>query len=184
MKTMSGFILTKVLGWKIIGEFPDIKKSIIIIAPHTSYYDAILGKLFLNEIGIKHIILSKKEFFFFPMNIAMRWYGAIPVRGVKVENAVYLVDKMLEEAQSLHVVLSPEGTLAKVTRWNKGFYYMALLAKVPIVVSYIDYQEKEIGIKGVIDNLENINSVMDRINVMYKDVTAKYPDKFSLEFKD
>jgi len=184
MKTLSGIILTKVFGWRIVGEFPNIKKSIIIIAPHTSYCDAIFGKLFLNEIGIKHTILSKKEFFFFPMNIVMKWYGAIPVRGVKVANAVYQVDKMLEEAQSLHVVLSPEGTLAKVTRWNKGFYYMALLAKVPIVVSYIDYQKKEIGIKGVIDNLENINSVMNRINAMYKDVTAKYPDKFSLEIEE
>jgi len=184
MKTLSGIILTKVFGWRIVGEFPNIKKSIIIFAPHTSYFDAILGKLFLNEIGIKHTILSKKEFFFFPMNIVMRWYGAIPVRGVKGGNAVYQVAKMLREAQSLHVALSPEGALAKVTRWNKGFYYMALLAKVPIVVSYIDYQKKEIGIKGVIDNLENINSVMNRINAMYKDVTAKYPDKFSLEIEE
>ncbi len=125
MKTLSGVILTKTLGWRIIGEFPNVKKSIIIFAPHTSYCNAMLGKLFPNEIGIQHIILSKKVFFFFPMNIVMIWYGSIPVRGAKVGNAIYQVVKMLEEAQSLHVILSPEGTLAKVIKWNKGFYYMA-----------------------------------------------------------
>jgi hypothetical protein len=41
--------------------------------------------------------------------------------------------------------------------------------------------KKEIGIKGVIDNLEDINSVMLQINTMYKGVSAKYPDNFSLE---
>jgi len=184
MTTISGYILTKVLGWKITGEFPNVKKSIIIFAPHTSYYDAVFGKLFLNEIGIKHRFLSKKELFFFPMNILMKWYGSIPIRGIKGENAIYQVTKMLEEAKSLHVILSPEGTFAKVTNWNKGFYHMARKAKVPIVVGYLDYQKKEIGIKGVIDNLADINSVMHQINTMYKDVTAKYPHNFSLELKN
>lgn len=184
MTTISGYILTKVLEWKITGEFPNVKKSIIIFAPHTSYYDAVFGKLFLNEIGIKHRFLSKKELFFFPMNILMKWYGSIPIRGIKGENSIYQVTKMLEEAKSLHVILSPEGTFAKVTNWNKGFYHMARKAKVPIVVGYLDYQKKEIGIKGVIDNLADINSVMHQINTMYKDVTAKHPHNFSLELKN
>ena len=45
------------------------------------------------------------------------------------------------------------------------------------------YQKKEIGIKGVIDDIENIETVMQQINLMYKDVTAKYPENFSLELK-
>ena len=60
---------------------------------------------------------------------------------------------------------------------------MAWKAKVPIVVGYIDYQKKEIGIKGVIDNPDDINTVMHQINTMYKDVTGKYPKKFSLDLK-
>jgi len=63
MKTISGYFLTSVLGWKIRGEFPAFKKCIVIFAPHTSYFDAFYGKLFLNEIGSKHTILSKKELF-------------------------------------------------------------------------------------------------------------------------
>lgn len=183
MKTISQYILTGVLGWKIRDEFPDVKKSIVIFAPHTSYYDALYGKLLLKEIGIKHIFLSKKELFFFPMNIVMKWYGSIPVGGVNNKNVIYQVTQMFEKAKELHIIVSPEGTRKKVVQWNKGFYYMALKANVPIIVGYIDYKKKEIGIKGVIDNLENINAVMHQINSMYKDVTAKYPENFSLELK-
>jgi 1-acyl-sn-glycerol-3-phosphate acyltransferase len=183
MKTISKYILTSVLGWKITGEFPDVKKSIIIFAPHTSYYDALYGKIVLNEFGIKHTFLSKKELFFFPMNFVMKLYGSIPIRSVKGNNAIYQVVKMLEESQSLHIILSPEGTRTKVTKWNRGFYYMAWKAKVPIIVAYIDYQKKEIGIKGIIDNPDDINTVMHQINTMYKDVTGKYPEKFSLDLK-
>ena len=110
MKTISGHILTTVLGWKITGEFPQIKKSVVIFAPHTSYYDALYGKLFLNEIAVKYIILSKKELFFFPMNIVMKWYGSVAVRGVKGENAINKIAKILQESQSAHIILSPEGS--------------------------------------------------------------------------
>jgi 1-acyl-sn-glycerol-3-phosphate acyltransferase len=181
MATVYGLILSKLLGWKIKGEYPNINKSIIIFAPHTSYYDSVYGKLFLNDAGINHKFLSKKELFFFPFNIVMKWYGSIPVRGVKGENAIYLVAKMLDEKESLHIVISPEGQFAKTNKWNKGFYYMALKAKVPIIVGYLDYLRKEIGVKGVINNFESIESVMDQVNMMYTDVIAKYPEKFSLE---
>lgn len=181
MKNISKFILIRLLCWKTKGEFPNIKKTVIIFAPHTSYWDALYGKLYLMQLGINYKFLSKKELFFFPMNIVMKFYGSIPIRGVKGKNAIHQVVKMLNNTHSLHLILSPEGAFSKVTNWNKGFYYMAKKANVPIVVCYLDYQNKEIGIKGVIDNLDNINSVMRQINTMYKDVSAKYPDNFSLE---
>jgi len=184
MKTKSGYFLTKILRWKISSKFPDVRKSVIIFAPHTSYCDAVYGKLGFNEFCINHKFLSKKELFYFPMNIFMKWYGSVPVRGVAGRNAIYEVAKMFEEAESLHIVISPEGAFAKVTKWNMGFYYMALKAKVPIVIGYLDYGKKEIGIKGMIDNLEDINGVMQQINTMYADVTAKYPENFSVNIKN
>jgi len=180
MKSISAYLLTDVLGWKIKGEFPDVKKSIIIFAPHTSYHDALYGKLFFTNQCIKYNFLSKNELFFFPMNIAMKLYGSIPVR-LKNINTINHVVKLLNEAQELHIIISPEGAIENVTKWNKGFYYMAVKAKVPIIVGYLDYEKKEIGIKGIIENPDNISTVMQQINLMYKDVTAKYPSKFSLE---
>ena len=183
MKTISKYILTNVLGWEIKNAFPDIKKSIIIFAPHTSYMDAIIGKLCVNETAIKYKFLSKKELFFFPMNIIMRKVGSIPIGGVKNENGIFKVTDILNNTKELHIVLSPEGARDKVTHWNKGFYYMAVKAKVPIIVAYLDYNKKEAGIKGVINNTDNINTVMQKINEMYKDVSAKYPENFATDIR-
>jgi 1-acyl-sn-glycerol-3-phosphate acyltransferase len=181
MKIISGFILVHLLGWKIKGTFPDIKKSVVIFAPHTSYWDGLYGKLYLMQLDINYKFLSKKEFFKFPMKYFFIMFGSIPV----FNNKEYIdyVAGLFDKSEDLHIVLSPEGQLAKSTRWKKGYYYMALKAGVPIVVGYLDYKKKEIGVKGVIDNLENLNTVMYQVNTMYKDVTAKYPENFSLEFK-
>lgn len=180
-KTISGFVLEYILGWEIKDNFPNyINSSIVIFAPHTSYFDALYGKLAINEYGINHIFLSKKELFYFPMNLLMKWYGSIPVRGVKGENAIIKVTKILKEDKFMHVVLSPEGKLAKTNKWDKGFYYMASRANVPIIVASIDYKKKEIEIKGIIDSQQDINLMMQQINNMYKNVTAKYPEKFQL----
>ncbi len=179
MKTFSGKIL-KILGWKIVGEFPDVKKSITIFAPHTAHIDAIHGKLGFAELGIKYLFLSKKELFFFPMNLVMKKFGSIAVRGVKDKNAIYQIVDLLDNADELNIIISPEGWIKKVTKWNKGFYYMASKANVPIVVTYLDYKKKEMGIKGVIYDIQDFNSVMKQINIMYKGVSGKRPEQFAL----
>ena len=181
VKTLGGpkYILSNILGWKIIGEFPEIKKSVIIFAPHTSYWDGFYGKLYLMQLGIKYKFLSKKEFFKFPLKYFFLIFGSIPVDNTK--EFIDYVAGLVNNSKELHIVLSPEGHLAKVTRWKKGYYYMAEKANIPIVVSFIDYKKKEIGIKKVIYNPTNIGIVSNEIAELYSDVTAKYPEKFSLE---
>ena len=180
MRTISGTVL-KSLGWKVVGKFPDIKKSITIFAPHTAHIDALYGKLGITEFGIKYKFLSKKELFFFPMNIIMRRFGSIAVRGVRGENAIYQVIDMLKNTDELHIIMSPEGNVNKVDKWNKGFYYMALKSNVPIIVTYFDYKKKELGVKGVIYDITDFKTVIKQINNMYKDVTGKCPEQFLLD---
>jgi len=173
--------LTTVLGWKIYGEFPDIKKSVVIFAPHTSFRDAIVGKLFLLDTGVRHKFLSKKELFKFPMNVVMSFYGSIPVGSDR--NFILHISEIINSNKEIHIVLSPEGTRKKVDNWKKGFYHIAKRANVPIVVGYIDFKKKEIGVKGVIENENNINETMNKIGKMYNNVGAKYPADFILDRK-
>ena len=179
MKTQYGNVLEQ-LGWEVVGEFPDVRKSIIIFAPHTAHIDAFYGKLGFKELGIKYLFLSKKELFFFPMNLLMKKFGSMAVRGVKGKNAIYQVAEILNQADELNIVISPEGRISKVDDWNKGFYYMALKAKVPIVVGFLDYEKKQMGVKGTIYKLGNYDQVIKQINEMYKDVKGKNPEDFVL----
>ena len=180
LKTISEYILKDILGWKIKGDFPDLKKSITIFAPHTAHIDALYGKLGIAQMGIKYLFLSKKELFFFPMNIIMKKFGSMAVRGVKDKNAIYQVVEILNNTDELHVVISPEGSINRVTNWNKGFYYMAKKANVPIVVTSLDYQKKEMEVKGVIYDLNDYVTVIKQINQMFSGVTGKVHQNFSL----
>ena len=182
MKLVTYYILTKVLGWKIMNEFPDIKKSILIVAPHTSVWDWLIIKLYLNETGVKYKILYKKEFFVFPINIIMKPLGSIPVeRKGKRNNLIFQIAGLFNNNEELCIVLSPEGTRHKVTRWEKGFYYISKRTNVPIVVSYLDYKKKEVGIKEVIRDTSDIKKTMKVINKMYKNLNPKYPENFTLD---
>jgi 1-acyl-sn-glycerol-3-phosphate acyltransferase len=181
MKTISRYILVNLLGWRIAGKLPDIKKSVIIFAPHTSYWDGLYGKLYLMQLDVNYRFLSKKEFFKVPLKYFFKIYGSIPVS--KTKGDIDYVVELINIRHELHIVLSPEGQLAKTIRWKKGYYYMAVRANVPIVVGFIDYKRKEIGIKGVIDNINSIESVRREVAELYSDVSAKYPEKFSLEIK-
>lgn len=178
MRTVSGKILQQ-LGWKITGDYAGLKKSVTIFAPHTAHVDFFYGKLGYTELGVKFKFLSKKELFFFPMNLVMKGLGSIPVRGVKGKNAIYHVAEMLNDADELHIVVSPEGWIKKVTKWNKGFFYMAQKAKVPIVVSTLDYAKKEMGVVKIIHDISDFNTVIKEINMVYESVHGKNPDQFA-----
>lgn len=182
MRTLSGKVLEK-LGWKITGSYGDLKKSVTIFAPHTAHIDAIYGKLGFTELGVKFKFLSKKELFFFPMNLVMKKFGSIPVRGVKGKNAIYQVVDLLNSSEELHIVVSPEGRIKKMVKWNKGFYYMAQKANVPIVVGTLDYGKKEMGILEVIYDTSDFNNVMNQITDAYKNVQGKNPEQFAFHLE-
>lgn len=174
------FILCNIMGWKVVTDFPEVDKSVMAFAPHTSYWDTVLGKLVLRIYGIPHRLLSKKELFHFPMNVVMRLLGGVPVGGVKGHNAIHDAVGMLNKSDKIHLLICPEGQLAPTDRWNPGFYYMAVKTGVPIVVVFLDYGKKEAGVKGVIYNPGSIDDVYRQLAEMYRGVTARYPDRFLL----
>ena len=181
MIKLSGIIL-KILGWKIMGEFPNLEKSVIIFAPHTSNWDLVVGKIYMNEIGIKNRVLVKKELFFFPMNLIMNAIGAIPVdRNDKKNNIIYQATSFFKKNTKFNLVISAEGTRKKVNHWKRGFFHIAQKADVPIVISYLDYKKKEVGIKEVIRDTSDIKETMKVINKMYKNFNPKYPENFTLD---
>jgi 1-acyl-sn-glycerol-3-phosphate acyltransferase len=110
----------------------------------------------------------------------MRQLGSIPVRGVKGQNAIYHVVEMLNESDELHIVVSPEGKVKRMPKWNKGFFFMAQKAKVPIAVAILDYDKKEMGVKTIIYDTSDFHVVMEQINNVYKDVRGKNPEQFAL----
>ena len=78
----------------------------------------------------------------------------------------------------LQLVVPPEGTRSKVRYWKTGFYYIALGAKVPIVMAYMDYSRKVSGLGPVFMPTGNIEADMEAIKAFYAPFKGKNPDQF------
>jgi len=168
MKLFSSFLL-KLLGWNITNDIsPDIKKAVIIVVPHTSFWDTPLGKIGFWHLGVDSKILIKKEAFNWPFGVFLRMLGGVPVNRDKSTKLTEVVANMYNETDSLFITIAPEGTRAKVNEWKRGFYYIALSADVPIVLGTLDYKKKEGGMKKLFYPSGNFDSDIIKIQSFYK----------------
>ena len=167
------------LGWKTSGTFPDIPKSVIVVAPHTTYWDGWWGYLTLQMKRIPYTILADAFLFKkFPFNIMMKVIHAIPVN-VRGNNAIHQVVDLLGSKEAMHVVICPEGQLAPRDKWPAGFYHMARLAGVPIVVVALDYRHKTVHFKSVITDLSDPDRVFRTLIDDYQGKGyGRFPEKF------
>lgn len=180
IKSLSKLIL-RLCSWKITGILsPDIKKFVLIVAPHTSNWDFIIGRLALFVIGIKAKFLIKKELFKFPLGIILKSLGGIPVERRKASGVVNQAVNIFHKYDSLILVITPEGTRNYNNKWKKGFYFIAEQANLPIAVAYLDYLKKQGGIDHFFYPTGNFKKDFKYIEDFYKDKTAKHPRKFNL----
>jgi 1-acyl-sn-glycerol-3-phosphate acyltransferase len=139
------FIFFKLLGWKVKGTFDtNIKKCIMIVVPHTSWFDFFIGVFFRGTYPIEINFLAKKELFKFPLGGYLKWMGGIALDRSKTENKVDAIAQLFETKDVLRLSLSPEGTRKKVTDWKSGYYYIAQKANLPIIPIGFDYTNKQV----------------------------------------
>ena len=132
--------------WKINGSFPrHLKKVIILVAPHTSWRDIIVGLAARVKLKIyKAKFLGKKELFDGPFGWYFKWLGGVPVDRFSKHGMVEQVAEMFNRQDEFIIALSPEGTRKKVDKLRTGFYHIAKLANVPIQMVGFDFSKKEI----------------------------------------
>jgi len=169
----------KVMGWKAVVTIEEPLKSVICVAPHTSNWDFIIGKLYYWSLGRKSNFLMKKSWFFFPVGILLRSMGGIAVDRSKRTSVTEQMAEEFDRRESFHLAITPEGTRKLISKWKMGFYHIAVQAKVPIQLAYIDYAKKEMGISGIIYPTNDEEADMVIIHAFYNNVHAKHPNNFS-----
>ncbi|NOX87243.1 MAG: glycerol acyltransferase [Chlorobi bacterium] len=180
MQKTATFIL-KLIGWKISGRLPDdVKKAVLIQAPHTSLWDFVIGKLAFWFYGYDVKLLIKKEAFKPPFGWLLKKMGGIPVNRKKNEKMVDAVARMFDEHDSLILVITPEGTRKRVDHWKRGFYYIALKSNVPVVLGYIDYPNKWGGIGKIFYPTGDFEKDFKEIEDFYRGFRGKHPERFNL----
>jgi 1-acyl-sn-glycerol-3-phosphate acyltransferase len=174
-------LILKMMGWKITSVIPaSTMKCVIAVAPHTSYWDFVIGRLAYWLLGVKARFLIKKEVFRFPFKRLLLHMGGIPVDRGRSSKMVDQVVEMFRNSESLVIVITPEGTRKPVKNWKKGFYYIASQAQVPIALGYLDYAKKEGGVGKVIFPNGDMDGQMREIKEFYRGMTPKHPERFFL----
>ena len=155
-------------------------KCVIALAPHTSNWDFVIGKLYTIAIGQSNHFLMKKEWFFWPLGILMRRMGGIPVHRDKKMKVTDSVAEMARNADVFRVCVTPEGTRKANSEWKKGFYYIALKAEIPILLYGLDFKTKTIVCtKKIIPN-GDVDNQLSEIKDYFRNFTGKHPHQFVL----
>jgi 1-acyl-sn-glycerol-3-phosphate acyltransferase len=179
---LRGFSLLylKLTGWKIEGVRPaEFEQCVLIAAPHTSNWDLPLTLMTAFVLRLNLYWMGKDSIFKPPFRGLMEWLGGIPVNRDKSTNLVAESSQALMTAtQPLHLIVPPEGTRSKVRYWKTGFYYIALGAKVPIVLAYMDYPQKRAGLGPVFMPTGDIDKDMLFIKAFYAQFKGKHADQF------
>lgn len=183
-------LIFKLFGWRITHFLSDdIKKCVIVVAPHTSNWDFIFGMGAVKLMGIKQRFAIKKEWMRFPFKKLMESLGALPidrnkkkVQGEKL-SGVDAMSALFENRDELRLIITPEGTRSRVEKWKTGFYFVAVKANVPIALGFMDYKTKTCGIDKVIYPSGNFNADMKEIMAFYKNVNGKNPENFSTDIE-
>ncbi len=170
----------KFLGWKVEGSLPPgCEKSVFIAAPHTSNWDLPFTLMVAFALRLNIYWMGKHQIFKPPFRHLMMWLGGIPVLREKSTNLVEASAQAIRDADGpLQLVVPPEGTRSKVRYWKTGFYYIALGAKVPIVMSYMDYESKRAGLGPVFMPTGDIEADMVAIKAFYAPFKGKNSDQF------
>ena len=184
LKLISKFLLF-ITGWKVVGSFPkDLKKAVIIAAPHTTYWDFFYARIAFFVMDIPMKVTIKKEVVDNPFyGWFIRSLGAIgidrsPKKG-SLKTKVSMVDAMvnlLADSDQLIMMVTPEGTRKQVKRWKSGFYRVAERANVPIVLGYLDYANKHAGIGPVVYPTGDFDKDVEEIMAFYRPIKGKYPE--------
>ena len=165
-------------GWKTPPPLPDVKKCVLVVAPHTSNWDFPIGMAYALWYRLQARWVGKDSLFKFPVGGAFKWMGGIPVDRSQRHNFVHQAAALFEQHETLWMAVTPEGTRSKVDKWKTGFYYIALEAKVPIVLAYIDYGRKEAGIDRVIYPTGDLETELDDILAYYANITGNRPEQW------
>ncbi|HEU4993323.1 MAG TPA: lysophospholipid acyltransferase family protein [Gemmatimonadaceae bacterium] len=136
----------RLMGWRIEGDIPNLPKLVIIVAPHTSNWDFVVGLAAKMSLGLRVLFLGKDSLFRFPLGTLMRAWGGIPVDRATSHDVVSGIVDEFRRRDRLVLAIAPEGTRKAVERWRTGFYHIAHGAGVPIVPVALNFGARAVQV--------------------------------------
>ncbi len=170
-------LILRLGGWTLVGELPTYKKMVAIAAPHTSNWDGFWLLVYKIALSIDVHFLAKHTLFWWPLGPILRSMGAIPVDRSTSASTVQQVVKVFAERDRFWFALAPEGTRKWQPHWKTGFYQIAKAANVPLVLAFIDYRKKRMGIGITLPENRSLDEDLQTIREFYAPFSGRVPER-------
>ena len=170
------FAILRLFGWRIDPLAPNVKKCVVVMGPHTSNWDFIIGRMVFAKYNVNGKYLIKKELFWGPMGWFLKSIGGIPVDRANGSNITEQAVQYFKENEKIFLVFTPEGTRSYNPNWKKGFYYIAQRANVPIYIGYMDYEKKIGGFHGEFIPTGNVDADIESLKSILSQYKGKVPE--------
>ena len=169
----------RITGWRFEGEVPDVRKMVLIVAPHTSNWDFPVGLMAKLALRLGGTFIGKHTLFRWPFGVFMRAIGGIPVDRAAAAGFASEVGRVLRDADQMTVVLAPEGTRRRIPQWKSGFYRIAVEAGAPILPVGFDYSRKVVFFAPLFHPTGNYEKDLPQLRSHYRPEMARRPENYS-----
>jgi 1-acyl-sn-glycerol-3-phosphate acyltransferase len=167
-----------ILRFRLEGEVPDVPRAVVIVAPHTSNWDFVVGLFGKLALGLRVRFIAKHTLFRGPFGSFLRWMGGISVDRRAAAGVVETAVEAMKAAEKLYLVLTPEGTRRKVPAWKSGFYRIAHGAAVPILPVAFDFQRRAIVFEPLFDPTGDYDADLPALRARFSAAMARRPENY------
>ena len=151
----------------------------LIAAPHTTNWDLPYTLMAAFVLRLNVYWMGKASIFRSPFGPVMRWLGGIAVRREQSNSLVAASAAALRATDGpVQLIVPPEGTRGKTTQWKTGFYYIAREAGLPILLAYIDYPNKRVGLDPVLQPSGDVEQDMQAVKAFYAPLRGRHAECF------
>jgi len=165
--------ILRAAGWGLDGEFPDVARLVLVVAPHSSWWDGVWGLLTKVAIGADVHFMAKQELFRPPLAGLLRRLGGMPVdRGAGAGTVEQMIAQFDRHA-ALWLGIAPEGTRKAVRRWKSGFWRIAHGAGVPVLPVAFDYPSRTMVMGGLLHTGADMDADIARLRAFYAPFRGK-----------
>jgi 1-acyl-sn-glycerol-3-phosphate acyltransferase len=168
--------LLRLFGWQLAWAPLPGPKGVLMIYPHTSNWDFIIGVLARHALAIDAQWMGKDSLFTGPIGPLMRALGGIAIDRRAPQGLTREVVTQFERRDRLWLAITPEGTRGHRPYLKSGFYRIALDADVPCGLAVIDYGARRVGIDTYVRFSGDEARDLETLRAFYADKRAKLPD--------
>jgi 1-acyl-sn-glycerol-3-phosphate acyltransferase len=168
--------LLRAAGWKAELLAPVPPKAVLMFYPHTSNWDFVIGLLARFALAVPCSWAGKDTLFRWPFGRLFRLWGGLPVNRRERTGLVGQMVRAFDGAQGLLLVIAPEGTRKRTEGLRSGFYRLALAARVPLGLAFIDYRARRVGVGAFIELTGDSARDLATLRAFYAGCVGRRPD--------